>query len=356
MPVARAAELQRLLGAGGELTLRLGERDATFEVGGTRLTTRLIEGEFPNYRQLIPREPPEHADGGTRGAARGDPPRQDPRPRRHAGAPADRRPTRLQLTAITQDVGNAAEELDATLDGTELTVAFNPDYLAAGVEAVGRRRGHARDARRAEAGGGPRRRPARLPVPADAGAGAVARAPMHRASGWSWSTSATTTAPSSSSTGHDRRRRAQRAGQDELRRGARLPRHARQLPRRTRRRAGPRRRRAGGRARRRRPRRRARGACRGGAQPHGRNRVLVNRQRLAAQPATCSVRCGSASSRRTTWRWSRAAPAERRRFLDDTLVALAPKYDALRLELERILRQRNTLLKQAGGRLEPTPR
>ena len=30
------------------------ERDATFEVGGTRLTTRLIEGEYPNYRNLIP--------------------------------------------------------------------------------------------------------------------------------------------------------------------------------------------------------------------------------------------------------------------------------------------------------------
>ncbi|MCB0979296.1 MAG: DNA polymerase III subunit beta, partial [Ilumatobacter sp.] len=37
--------------------------------------------------------------------------------------------------AITQDVGNASEELDAQYDGSELVVAFNPDYLAAGVEA-----------------------------------------------------------------------------------------------------------------------------------------------------------------------------------------------------------------------------
>ena len=44
--------------------------------------------------------------------------------------------TAVGLTAITQDVGNAAEELDASYEGTELTVAFNPDYLAAGVEAV----------------------------------------------------------------------------------------------------------------------------------------------------------------------------------------------------------------------------
>jgi DNA replication and repair protein RecF len=46
----------------------------------------------------------------------------------------------------------------------------------------------------------------------------------------------------------------------------------------------------------------------------------------------------------------KGAPSERRRFLDDTLVALAIKYDALRLELDRIVRQRNTLLKQASGR------
>ena len=42
----------------------------------------------------------------------------------------------MQLTAITQDVGNAAEEIDAKYTGSEMTVAFNPDYLAAGVEAV----------------------------------------------------------------------------------------------------------------------------------------------------------------------------------------------------------------------------
>ena len=36
----------------------------------------------------------------------------------------------------SQDVGNAAEEVDATYDGAEMTVAFNPDYLAAGIDAI----------------------------------------------------------------------------------------------------------------------------------------------------------------------------------------------------------------------------
>ena len=58
VPSRALQELQRLLGAEAELTLRLGERDATFEVGSTRVTTRLIEGEFPNYRQLIPQSYP----------------------------------------------------------------------------------------------------------------------------------------------------------------------------------------------------------------------------------------------------------------------------------------------------------
>ena len=47
----------------------------------------------------------------------------------------------------------------------------------------------------------------------------------------------------------------------------------------------------------------------------------------------------------------KGGPGERRRFLDDAMVQLRPRDDALRLELERVLRQRNTLLKQAGGRL-----
>lgn len=129
-------ELQRVLGMGTELVLRLGERDATFEIGSTRLTTRLIEGEFPNYRQLIPASHPNMLT-------------VDREPlleaiRRVKILARDATPVRLQitsdglkLTAITQDVGNATEELDATALGADLTVAFNPDYLAAGVEAVG---------------------------------------------------------------------------------------------------------------------------------------------------------------------------------------------------------------------------
>jgi DNA replication and repair protein RecF len=82
----------------------------------------------------------------------------------------------------------------------------------------------------------------------------------------------------------------------------------------------------------------------------GRNHVQVNRQPLSrARDLLGSVRVSVFSPDDLTL--VKGSPSERRRFMDDTLVALATKYDAVRLEIQRILRQRNSLLKQAGGRL-----
>ncbi|HVM07660.1 MAG TPA: DNA replication/repair protein RecF [Acidimicrobiales bacterium] len=49
----------------------------------------------------------------------------------------------------------------------------------------------------------------------------------------------------------------------------------------------------------------------------------------------------------------KGGPAERRRLIDELLVSLHPKWDALQRDVERVLKQRNTLLRQAGGKLAP---
>ncbi|MFT6811596.1 MAG: DNA replication and repair protein RecF [Ilumatobacter sp.] len=82
----------------------------------------------------------------------------------------------------------------------------------------------------------------------------------------------------------------------------------------------------------------------------GRNRVQVNKQKLVR------VRDLLGSVRVTVFSPDdlilvKGGPGDRRRYMDDTLVALATKYDAIRLEIDRIVKQRNTLLKQANGRL-----
>lgn len=135
VPSRALSELQRILSGDAELTVRLGAREAVFEAGGTRLTTRLIEGEYPNYRNLLPSSYPNLLTVGREALLEAL--------RRVKILAQDSTPVRLtlgggtlQLTAITQDVGNAAEEIDASYDGAEMTVAFNPEYLAAGVDAV----------------------------------------------------------------------------------------------------------------------------------------------------------------------------------------------------------------------------
>ena len=135
VPSRALNELQRILGSGDELVVRLGAREAVFEAGNTRLTTRLIEGEYPNYRNLLPSTYPNTLTVGREALLEAL--------RRVKILAQDSTPVRLglggdtlQLTAITQDVGNAAEEVDASYEGTEMTVAFNPDYLSSGVEAV----------------------------------------------------------------------------------------------------------------------------------------------------------------------------------------------------------------------------
>ena len=83
---------------------------------------------------------------------------------------------------------------------------------------------------------------------------------------------------------------------------------------------------------------------------NGRNRVQVNKQRLGRTRDLLGVMRVTVFSP-DDLALLKGGPQERRRFLDDTLVALAVKYDAMRLELDRVLKQRNVLLKQAGGRL-----
>ena len=83
----------------------------------------------------------------------------------------------------------------------------------------------------------------------------------------------------------------------------------------------------------------------------GRNRLLVNRQPLKRARDLLGVL-------RTTvftpddLELVKGGPAGRRQYLDDALVASHPRYDALRAEVDKVLKQRNALLKGSGGRLD----
>lgn len=86
--------------------------------------------------------------------------------------------------------------------------------------------------------------------------------------------------------------------------------------------------------------------------PGGRSRIQVNRQRLPrARDLLGALRVSVFAP--DDLELVKGGPGERRRYLDDALVAAHPRHDQLRTELDRVLRQRNALLRQSGGRLTP---
>jgi len=86
--------------------------------------------------------------------------------------------------------------------------------------------------------------------------------------------------------------------------------------------------------------------------PGRRDRVLVNRQRLQrTRDLLGALRVSVFSPDDLSL--VQGGPAERRRYLDEGLVSLHPRHDSLQSEVDRVLRQRGALLKQAAGRLAP---
>jgi len=137
IPSRAFGELQRLLsGSTPEVTLRLGEFEAHFDIGATRLTTRLLEGEYPNYAGLIPKGLPNRLIVGKDALL--DAVRRVRLMTRDATTPVrlSLRDDGVELTVITPDLGQATEDVDAKYEGTEFTIAFNPAYLSEGVEAI----------------------------------------------------------------------------------------------------------------------------------------------------------------------------------------------------------------------------
>ena len=106
-----------------------------FTLGRVILSSRLIDGQFPNYRQLLP-ESFEHElrlAGGefTDVVRRISLLAQKNAPLRLAFAPGE-----LTVSAQTPDVGEASESLPVAFQGEPLEIGFNPEFLRAGLEAI----------------------------------------------------------------------------------------------------------------------------------------------------------------------------------------------------------------------------
>jgi DNA polymerase III subunit beta len=117
------------------LSVSVGQNQAVFELGDVVLSSRLIDGQFPNYRQLLP-ESVEH-ELRLSSAELGDVVRrisllaQRNTPLRLAFAEGE-----LTVSAQTPDVGEARETVPVPFHGEPMEIGFNPEFLRDGLESV----------------------------------------------------------------------------------------------------------------------------------------------------------------------------------------------------------------------------
>ena len=146
VPARALNELQRVspLGAsaaggegpGAEVGVAPGLSDITFTSGNVRISTRLLEGTYPDYRQLIPERYPNRLHTGRESLLAAL--RRVRLLVRDNTTPVrlSMRPNGVDLSVVSQDVGDATETVDGDFSGEDLVIAFNPTYLIDGVDAV----------------------------------------------------------------------------------------------------------------------------------------------------------------------------------------------------------------------------
>jgi DNA polymerase-3 subunit beta len=138
VPARALRELARIVAAEGaeEVEIALPRNQIVFRAAGIVLSSRLIEGQFPSWRQLVP-ESFEHEVRLPREefleiARRISQLAQRNAPLRLAFAEGE-----LTVAAETPDIGDASEAMPAPYSGEPLEIAFNPQFLVEGVESVG---------------------------------------------------------------------------------------------------------------------------------------------------------------------------------------------------------------------------
>ncbi|HEX9776046.1 MAG TPA: DNA polymerase III subunit beta [Actinomycetota bacterium] len=135
IPARALAEAARAADGAETVEVTLGESQASFTAGAWRLTTRLIEGEFPNWTQLVPAELP-HQLRLDRAALTEAVRRVGILAQSGSAVKIEFATDGAKLLAASQDVGDATELVEGKFEGEPLTVAFNPQYLLDGLNAV----------------------------------------------------------------------------------------------------------------------------------------------------------------------------------------------------------------------------
>ncbi len=136
VPTKAVHELQRLLNTEGEMMLKLSDNQVCFEIGASIIVSKLIEGNYPNYRQVIPGESKERLTLSRE---------QLLETTRRVSLLSSEKSNSVKLTfgqnqvdvmANSPDIGEANETLEVKYEGKEFSIAFNPEFLMAPLKSL----------------------------------------------------------------------------------------------------------------------------------------------------------------------------------------------------------------------------
>lgn len=138
VPASALQELERLVAASEVDELHIGVRanQVVFRIGAVVLSSRLLDGQFPNYRQLLP-ETYEHVLRIDAAELRAVVRRISLMAQKNAPLRLSFREGELTVSAQTPDVGEASEPLPVPFAGEPFEIGFNPAFLEDGLDALG---------------------------------------------------------------------------------------------------------------------------------------------------------------------------------------------------------------------------
>src|ERR671935_1749423 len=135
IPARALAELSRIAQSGDTVELGIHENQVVFAADDVWLTTRRIDGQFPNYKQLLP-ETFEHDVTLPRGELLDVVRRIAVMAQRNSPLRLRFADGELTIAARTQDVGEASETLPVGYTGDPLEIGFNAEFLRDGLDSV----------------------------------------------------------------------------------------------------------------------------------------------------------------------------------------------------------------------------
>ena len=129
VPLKAVEELGRMLGTEGDMNMYLAKNQVAFQIDETLLVSRLIDGKFPDYARVIPEESQEHLELDRQEFASLVRQAALMTSEQSSSVKLSFQSDKLEIKSATPEVGLADVSMPIKYSGTEVEIAFNPDYL-----------------------------------------------------------------------------------------------------------------------------------------------------------------------------------------------------------------------------------